>query len=225
MKKKYLISFLVFLLIIFSPIFVLYLLEDKNINYLNSVPASIMKKFNQESDNILINLIYSKYNETKYNVKSVDEFQHSVIEKEIQGINVINETLIKLKELEEIGLLKNDFFVYISYNDQVITRTNNFYGENFNYSNKKLFLSNDNYENAFMSFEVENITGKIIGFKILKEYVVYNKDILKNYINYLDLNSENWIFESDEIVSKSKNIKIKLENINNFISISLVPYS
>lgn len=43
------------------------------------------------------------------------------------------------------------------------------------------------------------------------------KDLNKSY-------GSKQVLKSDEIVSKSKNIKIKLENINNFISISLVPH-
>ncbi len=74
-----------------------------------------------------------------------------------------------------------------------------------------------------MSFEIENITNKIIAIKIPKEYIVTKKEILASYINYLNLNSEDWVYEKDSITSKNK--KIKIENINNFISIFIVPYS
>ncbi len=76
-----------------------------------------------------------------------------------------------------------------------------------------------------MSFEIENITNKIIAIKIPKEYIVIKKEILEDYIHYLNLNSEDWIYENDSITSKNKKIEIKIENINNFVSISIVPYS
>ena len=76
-----------------------------------------------------------------------------------------------------------------------------------------------------MSFEVEHITNKIIAIKIPKEYIVTKKEILEDYINYLNLNSEDWIFESSSVSSKTKKIEIKIENINDFVSISIVPYS
>lgn len=60
---------------------------------------------------------------------------------------------------------------------------------------------------------------------IPKEYIVIKKEILENYISYLNLNSEDWIYENDSITSKNKKIKIKIETINDFISISIIPYS
>ena len=76
-----------------------------------------------------------------------------------------------------------------------------------------------------MSFEIENITNKIIAIKIPDYYIVTEKEILEDYINYLNLNSEDWVYEKDSITSKNKKIEIKIENINNFVSISIVPYS
>ena len=130
----------------------------------------------------------------------------------------MNENLLKLKELETIGFLKSDLFDFVASNKRVITRTNEFHGESLNYSKKRLFLSEDNFNIAFMSFEIENITNKIIAIKIPKEYIVTKKEILASYIN-----SEDWVYEKDSITSKNK--KIKIENINNFISIFIVPYS
>ena len=71
---------------------------------------------------------------------------------------------------------------------------------------------------------MEDITGKIIGLKIPKEYIVIERETLEKYITYLELDSEDWVFENNSIISKLNKIEIKLENINSFISISIVPY-
>lgn len=226
-KNNYLVMVCVlcFLLLVFAPIITLYFLEDKNVQYLNSVSLSMMDTGNKIYDNAIINMIYARYNNNKYNVDTTDEYDYSVPEIEIDGERYINESLVRLKELESIGLLKSDFFEFLATNKQIITRTNAFYGESLNYSKKRLYIPKDNFNIAFMSFEIENITNKIIAIKIPKEYIVIKKEILEDYIHYLNLNSEDWIYENDSITSKNKKIEIKIENINNFVSISIVPYS
>ena len=98
------------------------------------------------------------------------------------------------------------FFDFITSNKRVITRINDFHGEHLNYSKKRLFLSKDDFKVAFMSFEVENMTDKIIAIKIPKEYIITRKEILEDYINYLNLNSEDWIYESNSVSSKTKKV-------------------
>ncbi len=227
MKNNYLLILCVlcFLIVLFAPTIALYLLEDKNVHYLNNISLSMVDKGNKSYDNAIINTIYARYNNNKYNVDTTDEYEYSVPEIEIEGKRYINESLVKLKELEVIGLIKSDFFEFLAMNKRVITRTNEFHGKNLNYSKKRLFLSNDDFKVAFMSFEVENITNKIIALKIPKEYIVIKKGILEDYLNYLNQNSEDWVYESNSVVSKIKKIEIKIENINDFISISIVPYS
>ena len=226
-KNNYLliVCTICFFVAIFAPIVILYRLEDRNVHYLNSVSLSMMNESNKSYDNAIINMVYARYNNNKYNVDTADENDYAVPEIEIDGERYINESLVKLKELESIGFIKSNFFDYIATNKRVITRTNEFHGENLNYSKKRLFLSNDDFKVAFMSFEVEHITNKIIAIKIPKEYIVTKKEILEDYINYLNLNSEDWIFESSSVSSKTKKIEIKIENINDFVSISIVPYS
>ena len=73
-----------------------------------------------------------------------------------------------------------------------------------------------------MSFEIDNLSGKIIGLKIPKEYIITQEDILKSYIHYLDLTSEDWIYEKNSIFSQNKKIEIKIENINNIFSLSII---
>lgn len=214
----------VFLATIFAPVITLYLLEDSNVYYLNGVTLDIMKEGTNKADNPIINTAFLKYNGTKYDVSTFDSYEYPILDKVIDGKHYINDTLSKLKELESIGLLKNDFFLFLALNDHIITRTNEFYGDTLSFSNKRLFLSNDNFETAFMSFEVENISGKIIGLKIGKDYIVNEKEVLSNYIDYLDLKSDDWIFFNNSIISKVNSIEIKIENINNLVSISIVPY-
>lgn len=227
MKNNYLLILCVicFLIAVFAPIITLYFLEDKNVQYLNSVSLSMMKEENKSYDNAIINMTYARYNNNKYNVDTTDEYDYSVPEIEIEGERYINESLMSLKELENIGLLKSDFFEFLATNKQIITRTNDFHGESLNYSKKRLYIPKDNFNTAFMSFEIENITNKIIAIKIPDYYIVTEKEILEDYINYLNLNSEDWVYEIDSITSKNKKIEIKIENINNFVSISILPYS
>lgn len=225
MKVKYVLSLFLLIVIIFFPVLALYLLEDRNIYYLSSVSKNLLNERNISYDNSIINTIYAKYKVSKYDVSTFDEFQYSTIDKEISGEHVFNNNLLKLKELEDIGLLKKEFFLFIESNSHVITRHSVFRGESLNYSKKRLFLSNDNFSKAFMSFEVENITEKIISLKAIKEYVSFDKDVLEKYIDYLHLSGEDWIYKNNSITSKSKGIEIKIENINNFVSISIIPYS
>ncbi len=214
----------IFIIAIFAPITTLYLLEDQNIYDLNRIYLNKLKEGNNKVNNPIIDTIYVKYNGTNYNVSTFDEYQYSVLDKVIEGKHHRNKNLEKLKELEKIGLLKNDFFLFLASYKQIITRTNAFQSGTLSYSNKRLFIPKDNFETAFMSFEVENITGKIIGLKIPKEYIVNKKDILECYIDYLNLKSDDWIFKNNSITSKTKKVEIKIENINNLISISIVPY-
>lgn len=210
--------------LVVAPIVTLYILEDKNIYYLNSVLLTMMKEQDGRSDNAILNTVYAKYNGTKYNIKTYDEYEYSVLDYEVEGKHYINENLVKLKELENIGLIKNNFFEFLASSKRIITRTNQFQGECLDYSKKRLFLSRDNFKVAFMSFEVENTTGKIISLKIPIEYMVNEAAALEQYINYLNLNSDDWIYKNHSMISKTKKIEIRVENINDLVSLSIVPY-
>ena len=135
-KNNYLLTLCIicFLIALVAPTITLYFLEDKNVHYLNSVSLRMMDKGNKIYDNVIINMIYARYSNNKYNVVTVDEYEYSVPEIEIAGKRYINENLVSLKELENIGLLKSDFFDFIATNKLIITRTNEFHGESLNYS-------------------------------------------------------------------------------------------
>lgn len=215
----------IFLASLLIPKVTLYFLEDKAIDKMVKTTSNVFASYNSKSENAVIKTVYSKYNNEKYSISTGDRFLYTVPSKEIDGETFTNDTLVKLKELENLGILEPSFFNDISKHPNMITRTNDFKGENFTYSKNRIFLPNDNYKNAFMSFEVENITGKIIELKIPKEYLNTTKDMMESYIKYLGLNDMDWIYETNSISSRNKKIQIKIEDINNIISVNLVPYN
>ena len=110
-KNNYLLVVCVicFFVAIFAPIFALFELEDRK-RYLNSISLNMIQEGNKSSDNAIINTIYARYNNIKYNVSISDEYEYSVPNMVIDGEHYINESLVNLKELEAIGLIKSDFF-------------------------------------------------------------------------------------------------------------------
>ena len=215
----------IFITSLLMPKIVLYLLEDNNMNNIYVTNSNIFNTNNLKSKNPIINTVYSKYSNVEYNVTTRDSFEYSDIYVEIEDEIIINDTLTKLKELEEIGLIKASFFEYIKSNTNIISRINDFNSESITYSKTRIFLSNDNYSNVFMSFEVEKISEKIIDLKIPKEHINSSKDVIENYIKYLGLEDGTWNYESNSIKSLYNHIEIKVEDINNLLSISIVPYN
>lgn len=224
-KKIICIFGLIVLASLLIPKIALYLLEDSNINKIYITDSNMFATNNLKSENAIIRTIYSKYSNEKYKVSTGDKFEYATAYTQIEGETFTNDTLVKLKALEDIGMIKSIFFEYIKSHNNMIARINDFESESITYSKTRIFLPNDNYSTAFMSFEVENRTGKIIALKIPKEYVNSNKDVMKNYIKYLGLESDNWNYESNSIKSVSSQIEIKIEDINNIISLSIVPYN
>lgn len=224
-KKIICIFGLIVLASLLIPKIALYLLEDSNISKIYITDSNMFATNNLKSENAIIRTIYSKYNNEKYKVTTEDKFEYAEIYTEIEGETFTNHTLLKLKELENIEIIKPLFFEYIKSNKDMIARINYFESESITYSKTRIFLSKDGYSTAFMSFETENRTGKIIALKIPKEYVNSNKDVMKSYIKYLGLESDNWNYESNSIKSVSSQIEVKIEDINNIISFSIVPYN
>lgn len=225
-NKKIIYGFVfVFITSFLIPKIALYLLEDNNISNMYVTNSNMFATNNLKSENAIIRTIYSKYSNEKYKVTTGDKFEYATAYTQIEGETITNDTLVKLKELEDIGMIKSIFFEYIKSHNNMIARINDFESESITYSKTRIFLPNDNYSTAFMSFEVENRTGKIIALKIPKEYINSNKDVMKSYIKYLMLESDNWNYESNSIKSVSNHIEIKIEDINNTISLSIVPYN
>lgn len=198
--------------------------EDGNFHYLNTVLSELMEERINKSDNILIQTVYAKYNSSQVSISTHDSYEYPVPYYEIDGERFENETLIKLMELADIAMIKQSFFDDIKSNDSMITRTNEFCQENLHYSKTRIFLPDDNYTWAFMSFETEQSTGKIIALKIPEEYLQKDKKTIEQYIDYLNLNSEDWNYTVNSASSELKQIEIKMEDINGIVSVTLVPY-
>lgn len=225
-NKKIIYGFIfIFLISLIIPKFALYLLEDKNISKMYVTNSNMFATNNLKSENPIIKTIYSKYSNEKYNVTTGDNFEYADLYTEIEGEIITNNTLLKLKELEDIGMIKSTFFEYIKSNKNMISRINDFNNESITYSKTRIFLPKDDYTTAFMSFEVENRTGKIIALKIPKEYVNLKKDVMEEFLKYLGLENDTWNYESNSIKSLSNQIEIKIEDINNIYSLSIVPYN
>lgn len=227
MENKKLIG--IFILVIITsliiPKVVLYFLEENNVEEMYQVSLNMFYAKNINSENALIKTIYSKYTNEKYNISTSDEFSYTVPYYEINGKQIENKVLIKLSELESLGMIKDTFFEYIKSNENMIFRTNRFYNESINYSKIRVFLPADNYSTTVISFEVENKTAKIISLKIPREYIISTKDVMQDYVQYLDLKGNDWVYGNNSIRSVSNGIEIKIEDINNIVSISIVPYN
>ena len=85
--------------------------------------------------------------------------------------------------------------------------------------------TNDDYENAIASFEIENETNKIINFTVKKEYITNNEETLQEYIKYLKLDNsiDDWIYEDNSLKSRIAGITIKMNNDGEFIDITIMP--
>ncbi len=161
----------------------------------------------------------------KYSISTSDTYEFLTLYYEVNGQKVENEELIKLQELEKIGMIKNNFFTYLEKNESMITRISEYQSDNMNYSKIRIFLPTNDFSIAFMSFEVEHKTGKIIALKVPKEYVNIQSDVMKDYVSYLGFFENDWIYETNSIHSITNRLEIKVEDINNVISISRAPYN
>lgn len=227
MKNKLVMGIFIFfiLLSLIVPKIALFLLEDNNIDKIYKSNINILKNGNINDENVLIKTIYAKYNGEKYSVKTTDTYEIPTPYYEVNGEKIKNEELVKLQELEKIGLLKKDFFTYLEKNKYMIARISAYESDNMDYSKIKVFLSSNDFKIAFMSFEVEHKTGKIIALKVPKEYVNVWQEVINNYIAYLGFSKKDWIYETNSIISLVNKLEIKVENINSIISISIVPYN
>lgn len=224
-NKLILIFISIFVISLITPASILYLLEDYNIKNMHELSSIAFDNNYTVNESPIVRTVYSKYKNEKYRVTTGDRMLYAEPYTTIDGETLENDVLIKLKELEGIEMLQEVFFKDIKANKDMIERTNDFRSEKITYSKTRIFLPNDNYKNAFMSFEVENITGKIIALKAPKQYVNTTKDILESYIDYLGLKSNEWVYEENSVKSSNLKIEIKIEDINNIVSVNIVPYN
>lgn len=219
------ISIIIVLVSLVLPKISLYLLEEKQLEKMVDITANTLATNNVKVENSIIKTVYSKYNNEKYSVSTSGSMEFTEMYKQIDDEVITNDTLVSLSELESIGMIEPVFFTDIAQYENMSIRKNDFKGESITYSRNRIFLPNDNYATAFMSFEIENISSKIISLKIPKNYINTTKEIMKKYIEYLGLNDTDWVYETNSIKSINKKIEIKIEDINNIVSVSIVPYN
>ena len=47
---------------------------------------------------------------------------------------------------------------------------------------------------------------------------------MKDYVSYLGFSKSDWLYETNSIKSKTNRLEIKIEEINDLVAISIVPY-
>lgn len=210
--------------ILLFPTIVLYIMEDINVNSLHEQVIKLLEERQNTSKHLLISAVYAKYSDSHYAITTTDELQYPLPYYQAEDSVIVNDTLLQLKQLEHIGMIKTAYFTDIATNQQMISRINEYQGDAVNYSKIRIFLSADQFQTAFTAYERENITDKIISLKIPKQYIDMNKTVLMNYIRYLDIEADDWVINDTLAVSKTRRIHIKTEVIHDLFSIAVLPH-
>lgn len=228
--KNVLIYFILLLIIIISfivPLVMIRLQENKLLAKDYTINSNIQ---NVDENNIqaeLIKTIYSIYNNVQYNVSVSDYFMDAEKLINIENNNVVIEDesniLNKVDELVKRNIIKQEFYEQFS-KGYVIYRVWDYDSGLIQYSKINIY-TNDDYENAIASFEIENETNKIINFTVKKEYITNNEETLQEYIKYLKLDNfiDDWIYEDNSLKSRIAGITIKMNNDGEFIAINTIP--
>ena len=228
--KNVLIYFILLLIIIISfivPLVMIRLQENKLLAKDYTINSNIQ---NVDENNIqaeLIKTIYSIYNNVQYNVSVSDYFMDAEKLINIENNNVVIEDesniLNKVDELVKRNIIKQEFYEQFS-KGYVIYRVWDYDSGFIQYSKINIY-TNDDYENAIASFEIENETNKIINFTVKKEYITNNEETLQEYIKYLKLDNsiDDWIYEDNSLKSRIAGITIKMNNDGEFIAINTIP--
>ena len=228
--KNVLTYFILLLIIIISfivPLVMIRLQENKLLAKDNTINSNIQ---NVDENNIqaeLIKTIYSIYNNVQYNVSVSDYFMDAEKLINIENNNVVIEDesniLNKVDELVKRNIIKQEFYEQFS-KGYVIYRVWDYDSGFIQYSKINIY-TNDDYENAIASFEIENETNKIINFTVKKEYITNNEETLQEYIKYLKLDNsiDDWIYEDNSLKSRIAGITIKMNNDGEFIAINTIP--
>ena len=226
MKKRNIILIGIFLIMIslIQPTGILYLLEDMNTDALHDTLTDILNDKKSGSNHQIIDVVYAKYGDQSYQIDTSDSREPAVLYYQIDNQTISNKTLMKLQELKEIGLIKASLFTYLQDNQEMITRTKEFHGEQISYIRNSIYLPNDRFETAFLSYEIENVSGKVISLKLPKQYIEINQTVLTDYITYLDLAEYDWEYHESYLLSKQLRAEIKIETIHDIAVISLIPH-
>lgn len=231
MKFKNILTYFILLLIIIIsfivPLVMIRLQENKLLAKDYTINSNIQ---NVDENNIqaeLIKTIYSIYNNVQYNVSVSDYFMDAEKLINIENNNVVIEDesniLNKVDELVKRNIIKQEFYEQFS-KGYVIYRVWDYDSGFIQYSKINIY-TNDDYENAIASFEIENETNKIINFTVKKEYITNNEETLQEYIKYLKLDNsiDDWIYEDNSLKSRIAGITIKMNNDGEFIAINTIP--
>ena len=228
--KNVLTYFILLLIIIISfivPLVMIRLQENKLLAKDYTINSNIQ---NVDENNIqaeLIKTIYSIYNNVQYNVSVSDYFMDAEKLINIENNNVVIEDesniLNKVDELVKRNIIKQEFYEQFS-KGYVIYRVWDYDSGFIQYSKINIY-TNDDYENAIASFEIENETNKIINFTVKKEYITNNEETLQEYIKYLKLDNsiDDWIYEDNSLKSRIAGITIRMDNDGEFIAIDTIP--
>ena len=230
MKFKNILTYFILLLIIIIsfivPLVMIRLQENKLLAKDYTINSNIQ---NVDENNIqaeLIKTIYSIYNNVQYNVSVSDYFMDAEKLINIENNNVVIEDesniLNKVDELVKRNIIKQEFYEQFS-KGYVIYRVWDYDSGFIQYSKINIY-TNDDYENAIASFEIENETNKIINFTVKKEYITNNEETLQEYIKYLKLDNsiDDWIYEDNSLISRIAGITIKMNNDGEFIAINTI---
>lgn len=225
MKNKTLFVVLVFIILIsfIVPRIILYLLEENSLTKIYIEKQNTFKTNYIYKNNNLINAVYKKfyinksYVEYVYMPFSIDDNKSSIS-------SIENKILDHLKDLIHIKMIHQNFISLLEKENFSMRITE--YGDEdirFRYDKFKVYIIEDMTKKFFMDFEVEKSTGKIISLKILKSYINTSHSVLIDYIKYLQLENNDWEYENSSIRSESLQIQIKIENMNDFVLLTLAP--
>ena len=228
--KNILTYFILLLIIIISfivPLVMIRLQENKLLAKDYTINSNIQTVDENNVQAELIKTIYSIYNNVQYNVSVSDYFMDAEKLINIENNNVVIEDeaniLNKVDELVKRNIIKQEFYEQFS-KGYVIYRVWDYNSGLIQYSKINIY-TNDDYENAIASFEIENETNKIINFTVKKEYITNNEETLQEYIKYLKLDNsiDDWIYEDNSLKSRIAGITIKMNNDGEFIDITIMP--
>lgn len=227
MKNK-IIYIILILIIIFSftiPKIITKLQDNKILSNNYTINEEIYTLSENTKQIKLINNIYSKYNINKYEVSVSDMLQSSkniiqIIDENIQ-INNEEEVLTHINELVKRNIINKRFYEMF-HTKYIIYRTWKYNNGEITYSKIKIFTNND-YENAIASIEIEHETNKVIAFTVRKEYTAQNQNNLQEYIKYLELDKKftDWEYKKNELISKSAGVKVTTLDDGKYISYNL----
>lgn len=228
--KNVLTYFILLLIIIISfivPLVMIRLQENKLLAKDYTINSGIQNVAEDNTQAKLIKTIYSIYDNFQYNVSVSDYFMDAEKLVNIENNDVVIEDesniLNKVDELVKRNIIKQEFYEQFS-KGYVIYRVWDYDSGFIQYSKINIY-TNDDYENAIASFEIENETNKIINFTVKKEYITNNEETLQEYIKYLKLDNsiDDWIYEDNSLKSRIAGITIKMNNDGEFIAINTIP--